>query len=56
MFFYLFKGEKRIRNNVSNLNVDLFNYFLCENFICDMCGYVFENVYYYFFVCLYYDV
>lgn len=45
----------QIRNNASNLNADLFNHFLCENSICDMCGYVSENAYHYFFVCPHYD-
>lgn len=38
----------QIRNNARNLNADLFNHFLCENSICDMCGYVSENAYHYF--------
>lgn len=46
----------QIRNNARNLNADLFNHFLCENSICDMCGYVSENAYHYFFVCPHYDV
>lgn len=29
---------------MSHLNADQFNFFLRENFICDMCGCVSENV------------
>lgn len=38
------------------LNADLFNHFSRKNSISDMCGYVSENVYHYFFVCLHFDL
>lgn len=46
----------QLKNNARNLNADLFNHFLRKNSICDMCGYVSENVYHYFFVCLHFDL